>query len=130
MSRGQPLVVLRFQLPSECAAQPGCTFAKRKRFGVVRVAELLLDECNAVALNPLVLCCQVIRPWRGQHGLQALAEMLALLESQAHPRIEFAELSIEARQQRLVILATQPDDVFKSIETRLPLDQSRLQVLE
>ena len=120
MCRGQPLVVLGFQPPCERAAQAGRALPKRERFGAVRVAELLLDERDALAGNPLLRGRQIIRPRRGQHRLQALAEVLALLEAQAHPRIQLPELRVDLRQQRLVVLAAQPDDVVESIEAGLP----------
>ena len=118
--RGQPLVVLGFQPPRERAAQAGRALPKRERFGAVGVAELLLDERDALAGDPLVRGRQIIRPRRGQHRLQALAEVLALLEAQAHPRIQLPELRVDLRQQRLVVLSAQSDDVVESIEAGLP----------
>ena len=41
--RGQSVVVLSFQPPRECPAQASRALPKRERFGLFRVAELLLD---------------------------------------------------------------------------------------
>src|SRR3989442_1779846 len=65
MCRGQPLVVFGFQPPCECAAQAGRASPKRERFGTVRVAELLFDECEALAGDPRVRGREIIRPRRG-----------------------------------------------------------------
>ena len=48
------------------------------------------------------------------------AEVLALLEAQSHPRIQLPELRVDLRQQRLVVLPAQSDDVVESIEAGLP----------
>src|SRR5499425_1739049 len=85
--RGQSLVVLGFQPPRERPAQAVRTLAKRKRLRVVGVAELLFDACDALAGDLLLRSRQIIRPRRGQDGLQAFGEVLALLEAQTHPRI-------------------------------------------
>ena len=74
------------------------------RFGTVGVTELLFDECNALAGNPLVRGRQIIRPRRGEDRLQALAQVIALLEAQADPRSQLPELRIDFRQQRFVVL--------------------------
>ena len=103
---------------------------ERDRFGTVGATELLLDECDAFAGDPLLRGRQIIRPRRGQHRLQALGEVLALLEAQADPRIQLPELRIDFRQQRLVVLGAQPDEVVESIEARVPRHESRLQVLQ
>src|SRR5262249_61983833 len=128
MSRSQPLVVLGLQPPCEQAPQARRALPERDRFGTVRVAELFLDERDAFAGDPLVRGRQKIRPWCGQHRLQALAEALALLEAQPDSRILLPELRIDLRQQRLVVLPTQPDDVLEGIEARLPGYESRLQI--
>jgi len=81
MCRGQPLVVLGFQPPCERAAQASRALPKRERFGVVRVAEPFLDECDALAGDLLLRGRQIIRPRRGQNGLQTFGKVLALLEA-------------------------------------------------
>src|SRR5262249_44211970 len=54
IGRGQPLGVLGFHPPREYTAQAGQAAPKRERFGTVRVAELLFDECQALAGDSLV----------------------------------------------------------------------------
>ena len=56
--------------------------------------------------------------------------MLALLEAQAHLRIELPELTIDLGQQRFVVLPPQTDDVLEGIEASLPRDQLLPQVLQ
>src|SRR5437868_5116692 len=63
----QPVVVFRFQPPCECAAQAGHALPKRDCFGTLRLAELFLDQCDALAGAPFVRGRQIIRPRRGQH---------------------------------------------------------------
>jgi len=128
--RGQPVVVLGFHPPSERAAQAYRALPKCERFGVVRVAEPLVDECDAFASDLLLCSRQITRPRRGQDGLQAFGEVLALLQAQANPRIQLSELRVDFRQQRLVVLSAQPDDVVEGIETGLPGNKPRPQVLE
>src|SRR5690242_14955460 len=67
--RVQPLGILCFELPSEYTAQAGRALPKRDRFGTVRVADLLFEECDALAGHPLVSSCQVIGARRGKHRL-------------------------------------------------------------
>src|SRR5262249_40276550 len=128
--RGQPLGVLGFQPPREYTAEAGRAMPKRERFGTLRAAELLFDECDALARDPLVRGCQVIRPRRGKHGVQALVEVLALLESHAHPRIQLPKLGVDLRQQRLVVLFTQSDDIVEGCKAGLEAHELRPQVLE
>src|SRR5262249_37833385 len=80
LCRTQPLLIRGFQPPCERATQAGRAFPERDRFGTVRATELLLDECDAFAGDPLLRGRQIIRPRRGQHRLQALGEVFALLE--------------------------------------------------
>jgi len=68
---------------------------KRERFGVVRAAELLLDERDALTGDLLLRGRQIFRPRRGQDGVQAFGEVLALLEADADPRIQLPELRID-----------------------------------
>src|SRR5215470_5635416 len=130
MCSRQPLVVLGFQPPSERAAQTTRTLPKRERFGVVRVAELLLNAYDALAGDLLLCGCQIIRPRCGQDGLQALGEVLALLDAHADPRIQLSELRVDLRQQRLVVQPAQSDDIVEGIEAGLPGNEPRPQVLE
>src|SRR6185295_16807410 len=51
-------------------------------------------------------------------------------EPQAHARIQFPELRVDRRQQGIVVLATQTDEVVESIETGIPGNEPRSQVLE
>src|SRR6266705_3158877 len=88
--------------------------------GAIKVAEFVLDTCNALTCIPLVCGCQIVGPRRGQHRLQALGEVLTLLESQAHARIQLLELCVDTWQQRVVVLLAQPDDVIKGVESGLP----------
>src|SRR5215467_9916315 len=118
--RRQPLVVLGFQPPRKRPAQAVRALTKRKRFGFVRVAELLFDACDALACGLLLRSRQIIRPRRGQDGLQAFGEVLALLEAQTHPRIQLLELRVDLWQQRLIVLPAESDDIVESIETGLP----------
>jgi hypothetical protein len=79
--RGQPLVVLGFQPPCERAAQVSRALPNRARFGVIRVAEPLLDERDALAGNLFLCSRQIIRPRCGQDGLQTFGKALVLLEA-------------------------------------------------
>src|SRR5262245_19559752 len=104
MCRSQPVVVLRFQLPCEYAAQVVRAFPKREPFGTARFAELFLDECDALAGAAFVRGRQMIRPRRSQHRLETRAQLLTLLKAEAHPRIQLSELRVDLGQQRLVVL--------------------------
>ena len=127
---GQPVVVLRLQPPSERAAQAGRALPKCERLGVVRVTEPFLDACDAFAGDLLLPSGQIIWARCGQHGLQTFGEVLALLDANVDPRIQFPELCVDLRQQRLVVLSAQPDDIVESIKAGLPGIESRPQVLE
>src|SRR6185312_15542603 len=100
------------------------------RFGTLRVAEPFLDARDPLLSDPLIGSCQVIRPRRGKHGLQALGEMFALCEPQTHSRIQLAELRVDPGQPRLVVLPTEFDDVTESFEAGLPTRQLRSQILQ
>jgi hypothetical protein len=62
--------------------------------------------------------------------LQALLEQLVLLETQAHARVEVAEVGIDARQLRLVVLPPQADHVVERIEAHVPRGELAAQIFE
>ncbi len=70
--------------------------------------------------DPLVRRREIIRAAARSAWPAGAGEVLALLEAQAHPRIQLAKLRVDLRQQRLVVLSAQPDDVLESIEAGLP----------
>jgi hypothetical protein len=53
-----------------------------------------------------------------------------LLHAQADLGVELAELRVDLRQQRFVVLFAQADDVVEGVEARLPGDEPHTQVLE
>ena len=131
MRRGQPLVVLGFQPPRERAAQAGRALPKRDRSGTVGVAELLFDERDA-------LCRRSARPRSPDNPAAARSASPArrsprCLRCSRRRRIresELPELRVDRRQQRLVVLSAQPDDVVEGVEAGLPGHELRPQVLE
>ena len=54
--------------------------------------------------------------------LEALVEMIALLDAQADLRVELAELRVDLRQQRLVVLAAPADRCSNA--ARLPCHET------
>jgi len=62
--------------------------------------------------------------------LEALAQMLALLEAQPHSSVELPELTIDLRKQGLVVLAAQSNDVVERVETGPPGAEPLAQILQ
>jgi hypothetical protein len=126
----QPLVVFRPQAVGQRAVEARDALAQRERLRPRVALELLAQRGQPPGVDALVGRGQVLRPRRRQHRVQALGHVPALLEPQPHLRVDFAELGVDSRQQRLVVAAAQPDQVLERVEARLPRLQPPTQVLE
>ena len=83
--RCQSLGIFGFEPECQRAAQAGCSRPECERLGTVRLAELLLKECDLFASDPLLGRCQILRTRRVQHGVQAIAQVSALFEANTNP---------------------------------------------
>ncbi len=126
----QSLVVVQLQTPGQHALQAADAKRLRRSLGVARAAQADLERFDLRRRSLFVRGREIVRPRRDQHVLEALLDAVALLDAQADLRVERAELTIDLRQQRLVVRAPHAHDVLEGVEARAPRDHLLPHVLE
>ena len=95
VSLRQAFVVLGAQPPAQNTLQVLDTLLQRGCLRIVARVQRDLDLAQALDVDALIGRCEQIRSRRGEYGLQALFQVVALFHPQTDLRIELAELRID-----------------------------------